>query len=182
MSKIIFIFIFTLSLLFSQDSQDFSFVGLSASTQKINIEPGGSLWEPSGSLWEPGGSSWEGGFGLKYGQQSLDMRTIFTLDYTHNSYYGASVEIDKILLDNMFGTPKLRPYLGAVVGYMRFDDDEVSRLYDDMNGFYLGGNFGFIIYAADTVDVDMSYHYYQVGNLDFLNDLHGATLAVHYFF
>ena len=168
MPRILFVSLLFLTFLFGESDQKFSFVGVSASTQSINTDLGDS--------------SWKGGFGLKYGQQSLDTRTLFTLDYTQDAYYGASVEIDKILLDNMFGTPKLRPYLGGVVGYMHFDDDEVSKLYDDMNGFYLGGNFGFIIYAADNIDVDVGYHYYQVGNLDFMNDLHGASLSAHYFF
>jgi len=163
-----------LTSLFGESSKDFSFMGLSVATQNINIDPGGS--------------SWEGGFALKYGQQSLDWRTVFNLDYTNDSYYGAFVEIDKILLDNMFGTAKLRPYLGGVAGYMKFNKDklnlppEESELVEETNGFYFGGNFGFIIYATDDIDIDLSYHYYKVQNLDFLNDLHGASLGAHYFF
>lgn len=168
MIKTFFVSLLFLTLLFGEKSQNFAFMGVSASTQNINKDLSGS--------------SWEGGVGLRYGQQSLDMRTLFTLDYTQNAYYAASLEIDMILMDQLFGTPKLRPYLGAVAGYMHFDDDEVSRIYNDMDSFYYGGNFGFIIYAADNIDVDISYHYYQVGSLDFLDDLHGATLAVHYFF
>jgi len=165
-----------LTSLFGESTQNFSFVGLSASTQNINPDPGDS--------------SWEGGFALSYGQQSLDWRTMFSLDYNSNSYYGAFVEVDKILLDDMFGTAKLRPYLGGVAGYMNFDTDELnipseledSELYEETNGFYFGGNFGFIIYATDNIDVDISYHYYKVQNLDFLDDLHGASLGAHYFF
>jgi opacity protein-like surface antigen len=115
---------------------------------------------------------------------------MFSLDYNSNSYYGAFVEVDKILLDDMFGTAKLRPYLGGVAGYMNFDTDELnlpseledSELYEETNGFYFGGNFGFIIYATDNIDVDISYHYYKVQNLDFLDDLHGASFGAHYFF
>ncbi len=163
-----------LTSLFGENSKDFSFMGLSLSTQNIDIYPGDS--------------SWEGGIGLKYGQQSLDWRTIFSLDYTQNSYYGASVEIDKILLDDMFGSAKFRPYLGGVIGYMSFDEDELnipleeSELFEETNGFYYGASFGFIIYATDNIDIDLSYHYYKVENLDFMDDLHGASLAVHYFF
>ena len=174
MFRTLFVSLLFLTSLFGQSSQDFSFMGVSVSTQEINIDPGDS--------------SWEGGASLRYGQQSLDWRTIFSLDYTNNAYFGASLEIDKILLDNMFGTAKLRPYLGGVLGYMSYDDDnlnipaEESELFEETNGFYYGANFGFIIYAADNVDVDIAYHYYKVENLDFLDDLHGASLAVHYFF
>ena len=174
MFKAFFLSLLFSSLLFGQSAKDFSFTGLSISTQNINTDPGDS--------------SWESGIALRYGQQSLDWRTIFALDYTKDSYYGAYLEIDKILLDDMFGTAKIRPYLGAVVGYMAYDEDnlnipvEESELLEETNGFYYGGNFGFIIYATDNIDIDISYHYYSVQNLDFLDDLHGATLAVHYFF
>lgn len=174
MSKAFFLSLLFTSLLFGQDSKDYPFMGVSASTQSINTDPG----DPS----------WEGGVALKYGQQSLDWRTMFTLDYTQDSYFGANLEIDKVLLDDMFGTAKLRPYLGAVLGYMSYDDDnlnivpEDSELYEETNGFYFGANFGFIIYAADNIDIDLSYHYYSIQNLDFLDDLHGGTLAMHYFF
>ncbi len=163
-----------LTSLFGESSKDFSFMGLSASTQNINIDPGES--------------SWEGSFGLKYGQQSRDWRTTFSLDYTQNSSYGAFIEVDKILLDDMFGTAKLRPYLGGVAGYMKVDKDELnialedSDLFEETNGFYFGGNFGFIIYATDNIDLDLSYHYYKVQNLDYMDDLHGASLGAHYFF
>lgn len=174
MSKAFFLSLLFTALLFGQNDKDYPFMGLSVSTQNINTDPGDA--------------SWEGGVSLTYGKQSLDWRTIFALDYTQNSYFGAHVEIDKILLDDMFGTAKLRPYLGAVLGYMSYDDKnlniapEDSELYEETNGFYFGANFGFIIYASDNVDIDLSYHYYSVQNLDFLDDLHGGTLAMHYFF
>jgi hypothetical protein len=168
MLRVLFVFLLFLHTLFGENTQNFSFVGLSASTQTVNTDPGDLKHEA--------------GFALRYGQQSLDWRTMFNLDYTVNTYYGASVEIDKILLDNMFGTPKLRPYLGGVAGYLKYDEDELSEWADETNGFYFGGNFGFIIYATDNIDADIGYHYYKVQNLDFLDDLHGATIAVHYFF
>jgi len=174
MPKTLFVSLLFLTLLFGQSSKDFPFMGLSVSTQTIDINAIDSAQET--------------GFGLRYGQQSLDWRTTFSLDYTQDAYSSISVEIDKILLDNMFGTPRLRPYLGGVVGYMRFDDNQLdipvdeSELFEETNGFYYGGNFGFIIYTADNIDVDLSYHYYKIENIEFLDDLHGATLAVHYFF
>jgi len=178
MFKAFFLSLLFSALLFGQNEKDYPFMGVSISTQ--NIYP------------ELGESSWEGGISLTYGQQSLDWRTIFALDYTQNSYLGAHIEVDKILLDDMFGTAKIRPYLGAVFGYMAYDVDnlnipldvilEDSELYEETNGFYYGGSFGFIVYAADNIDIDISYHYYSVQNLEFLDDLHGATLAIHYFF
>jgi len=178
MFKTIFLsLLFTFSLL-GQEEKDFPFIGVSVFTQNINVQEEDA--------------SWKNGVTLSYGQQSLDWRTIFALDYTQDTYLGAHIEIDKILLDNMFGTAKLRPYLGAVVGYMSYDDknlniplnptQEESDLYEETNGFYFGGNFGFIIYASNNIDIDISYHYYKVENINFLDDLHGGTLSLHYFF
>lgn len=168
MIRMLFIFILVMSAADAKSKQNFPFIGITASTQTINV-----IDEEK---------STEAGFGIRYGQQSLEWRTLFSLEYNQNSYSSFSVEIDKILLDDMFGTAKIRPYLGATAGYLKFDEDQLSMTYEETDGFYFGGNFGFIIYASDDMDIDLSYHYYEVKNLDFLNDLHGATLAVHYFF
>ncbi len=163
---------------FGQNEKNYSFLGISTSTRNINTNLGDS--------------SWEKGVSIKYGKQSLDWRTIFALDYTQNSYFGGHMEIAKILSDSMFGTAKIRPYFAAVIGYMIYDDSNLnipinptsqeSRLYEETNSIYYGGKFGFIIYATDTIDIDLSYHYHIVQNLEFLDDLHGATLSLHYFF
>ncbi|MFT7880653.1 MAG: hypothetical protein ABXS91_09705 [Sulfurimonas sp.] len=168
MIRMLFMLMLFFSLSEAQFNKDFSFVGISASTETVNL-----------NQEDPGHKT---GFGLKYGQQSLEWRTTFALAYHQQSYHSFSVEIDKILLDEMFGTPKLRPYLGGTVGYLNYDEDELDVAYDETKGFYFGGNFGFIIYATDDIDVDLGYHYYKVQNLDFLDDLHGLTLAIHYFY
>lgn len=168
MLRILIVSLLLLTSLFGQISEKFPFIGLSVSTQTININDEDEIRET--------------GFGLSYGKQSLDWRTTFSLEYNQNAYNSFSVEMDKILLDNMFGTPKLRPYLGGVVGYMKFDDDKLSEPFEETDGFYFGGAFGFIIYASDRIDIDISYHYYKVQNLEFLDDLHGGSLALHYFF
>jgi hypothetical protein len=164
--------LFTLMLFFSlseaQFLKNFSFVGISASTETVDIE--------NENLTH------KAGVGIRYGQQSQEWRTVFALEYHQTSYHSFSVEIDKILLDEMFGTPKLRPYLGGTAGYMNYDEDQLEMAYEESKGFYFGGNFGFIIYATDDIDVDLGYHYYKVQNLDFLDDLHGLTLAIHYFY
>jgi len=168
MLRILLVSLLFLTQLFSQSSQKFPFIGVSVSTQTLDINLKNKVQKA--------------GFGLKYGQQTLDLRTTFSLEYNQNSYSSFSVEVDKILLDNMFGTPKLRPYLGAIIGYMKFNNDELREPFEETNGFYFGGNLGFIIYATGHIDIDISYHYYKIKNLDFLDDLHGTSLAAHYFF
>jgi hypothetical protein len=164
----------------AQESEQFPFIGLSVSTQTIGFSDRNNT---------KGFDDTQTGISLRYGKQTQEWRTVFELNYHTDAYIGVSVEVDKILFDEMFGTPKLRPYFGMTAGYMYFDNlDDVplkpGETQDDLeqNGYYLGGTFGFIIYASDTVDVDISYHYYKIENLDYLDNMHGAEFAVHYFF
>ena len=88
------------------------------------------------------------------------------------------MEIDKILLDELFGTPKLRPYLGLSGGILKYKDDSL----EDTDGFYYGGNSGFIIYLTDTIDLDLSYHYNIVQEIKTVDSIQGATFSLHYFY
>lgn len=156
------------SLVFANSVPEFPFIGFSVSNQRLDTKIKTLEKETT--------------YRFKYGKQTQDWRTTFTFDYTKDSYQGIGLEVDKILLDGMFNTPKLRPYLGAVAGYMKFDDTEFTQNYKEHNSYYYGGNFGFIIYATDYIDIDIGYHYYIVDDLDFLDNIHGATFAIHYFF
>jgi hypothetical protein len=176
----IILFLFLSTALLAQKDEQFPFIGLSVSTQTIGFSDRNNT---------RGFDTTETGLSLRYGKQTQEWRTIFGADYHTDSYSGVFVEVDKILFDEMFGTPKLRPYLGMTAGYMYVNETDRVPLQpgeseDDLeqNGFYFGGNFGFIIYAGDTVDIDISYHYYKIENLDYLDDMHGAEVAVHYFF
>lgn len=163
MSKIILILIFTLSLLFSQDDEKFPFVGLGISAQTVDINTQNNK---------------ENTIFLRYGSQTLDWRTSFAYEFKSSDYQSLSVEIDRILLDELFGTPKLRPYLGLSGGILKYKDDSL----EDTDGFYYGGNVGFIIYLTDTIDLDLSYHYHIVQEIKTIDSMQGATLSLHYFF
>jgi len=156
-SKIILILIFTLSSLFSQEAEKFPFIGLGISAQTIDIK---------------------NTISLRYGKQTLDWRTFFTYEFKNTNYQSLSVEIDKILLDELFGTPKLRPYIGLSGGILKYKDDSL----EDTDGFYYGGNSGFIIYLTDTIDLDLSYHYNVVQEIKTLDSIQGATFSLHYFY
>lgn len=163
MSKIILILIFTLSSLFSQEAEKFPFIGLGISAQTIDINTQNNK---------------ENTISLRYGKQTLDWRTYFTYEFKNTDYQSLSVEIDKILLDELFGTPKLRPYLGLSGGILKYKDDSL----EDTDGFYYGGNSGFIIYLTDTIDLDLSYHYNIVQEIKTIDSIQGATFSLHYFY
>ncbi len=162
---LLFTFLCTL-LSAQQESEQFPFIGATLATHSIDMK---SLDQTS--------SQNETLLGFRYGKQSLDWRTVFTLS-GNNNLQTFAIEIDKILLDELFGTPKVRPYLGATVGYLHYEKHTSS----DNDGIYYGGNFGFLIYATATMDVDLSYHYYKVSALDPLDTMQGASLSLHYFF
>jgi len=93
MLKIILLFTLLFSSLFSNQTEEFGFLGLNISGKTIDLN---SNNEQTTSI------------GLRYGKQTLDWRMMFTYDYS-KEYQSFSVEIDKILLDELFGTPKVRP-------------------------------------------------------------------------
>ena len=164
MFKLLILFSLFFSSLFAEQ-ESFPFLGVNISTQTVDLKPTSSA------------SQKETSFALRYGQQTLDWRTTFAIGGNGN-FQTYSLEIDKILLDNMFGMPELRPYLGATIGYINYKDNSIIN--DD--GLYFGGNFGFIIYATDNIDIDISYHYYSFVDLDPLNSMQGGTIGFNFFY
>ena len=167
MTKLILLFTFLSTMIFAQeDLEQFPFIGVNITTHSMDFK---STTDTS--------SQNETVLGLRYGKQTLDWRTVFTLS-GNSDFQTFSVEIDKILLDELFGTPKLRPYLGATLGYLHYE----TIYSENSDGYYYGGNFGFLIYATANIDIDLSYHYYKVSDLDPVDTMQGANLSLHYFF
>jgi opacity protein-like surface antigen len=166
MKRITLLFLLTCSLLFSEKMEEYPFLGITISTQTTDIVDVSDI-----------DSQTETSIGIRYGRQTIDWRTMFTFEYVSDIYRSFSVEIDKILMDDMFGFPEVRPYAGAVAGAVTYlgGDDEAST-------YFYGVNAGFIIYATDNIDADLSYHYYRVSDFEELNNLQGVSLSLHYFY
>ena len=147
----------------AKESESFAFLGMGLSTQSIDLKDNNQR---------------ETTLFLRYGKQTLDWRTMFSYEFQGSNYQQFSVEIDKILLDEMFGTPKVRPYLGLSAGVLKYKDDTL----DDTSGFYYGGNTGFIFYLTDTIDLDLNYHYNVVQEIETLDSINGVSLSLHYFY
>ena len=166
MKKITLLFLLTCSLLFSDNKEEYPFLGITISTQTTDIASDADL-----------DSTTETAIGLRYGRQTIDWRTMFSFEYVKDIYRSFSVEIDKILMDDIFGYPEVRPYAGVTVGLVTYLGGE-----EDASTYYYGGNIGFIIYATDNMDADISYHYYRVMDFDELNAIQGGAFALHYFY
>ena len=157
--------LFTL-LYAQQDTEQFPFIGITAETHTIDFSSVAGVPKEK-----------ENSFGIRYGKQTKEWRTLFAFS-GNDGLKTFSMEVDKILLDGLFGMPEIRPYLGATLGYLRYQNDTVS----DNSGHYYGGNFGFLLYATDSVDLDLSYHYHSVSGVEPLDTMRGASLSLHYFF
>jgi hypothetical protein len=156
-------FLLFCSFLSAQESESFAFLGLGISAQSVDIQDND---QKETSLF------------LRYGKQTLDWRTLFTYDFKGSDYQQFSVEVDKILLDKLFGTPKVRPYLGLSVGILKYKDDTLA----DTDGYYYGGNTGFIFYLTDSIDLDLNYHYNIIQEIETVDSVNGISLSLHYFY
>ena len=170
MSKLLVLFVLLITTLFSnQEPESFSFVGISGSQNQVSFTKDSTLSNEKVIL--PG---------LRYGQQTVDWRTMFTLsgESGEKDMIEFSLEIDKFLVDDIFGYPEVRPYFGLTLGYLHYKDSAIEK----ENGYYYGGAFGFLIYLTDNIDLDISYHYKKVSDIDFLETLKGPSIGAHYFY
>lgn len=180
MAKFFIFFLFLLNPLFA--NQEYPFFGLTTSYNKISFISDSNLSNPT-----------ETTFGLRYGKQTQDYRTSFTLAGNGN-YQTFDMQTDVFLLDNMFGMPEIRPYLGATLGYMHYDDnllngytksissDTNNTKSSSTNNIFYGVNFGFVFYITDNIDMDIAYHYYFVDRLEPLDKMQGTSFSLHYFY
>lgn len=117
--------------------------------------------------------------GIRYGQQTQDWRTTFTLENREHGRQSLIVQMDKVLLHSI-GTPKLRTYAGFAIGAIsqkRADKDSKDI------GYIYGATVGIMYYITDTIDLDVSYRYLKTDNsVDSVDDFNSATLGIHYFF
>jgi len=164
MLRVTLLFLFIFTSLFSEDIEEFPFLGVSISTQTMDISNADNPKETS--------------YAIRYGKQTIDWRTMFSYEFSSNGYRSFSIEIDKILLDELMNMPELRPYLGLSAGSIAYDVDGAT----DHSGYFYGINAGLIIYVTDNMDADLSYHYYKVKSFDALDKITGASLSLHYFY
>lgn len=183
MSRSLIIFIFLFNTLFANQEQ-FGFIGLTGASDTVSFTSDADLSNET-----------ETTFGLRFGSQTQDYRTMFTVAGNSN-YQSFDVGVDVFLMDDMFGLPEIRPYLGGTLGYMGYDEDLLDTYREnlpvDINGtrptdtssIYYGVNFGFVFYVTDNIDLDVSYHYYFINedDLDPLDRMHGFGFALHYFY
>jgi len=164
MLRVTIFFLFIFISLFAEDTEEFPFIGVTVTTQSIDIQNIANQKVTA--------------TGLRYGKQTIDWRTMFSAEFGKNGYRAFSIEIDKILMDNIMGMPKFRPYLGLSIGSIHI----TNNVLNNTNGYFYGLNTGLLIYTTDNIDTDLSYHYHKVKSFEKVDTLKGGTLSLHYFY
>jgi hypothetical protein len=194
MSRFFILFIVLFSSLFAEQ-ETYPFIGVTVSTDTVDLKPA-VFTSKEGITFKTPTSERETTFGLQYGVQTKDYRTTFTAQ-GNSDFQAVDVEVDYILFDQMFGTPKIRPYVGATLGYIHYDEDLITHYNEPLiqkneendenttistsDGYY-GLDFGFLFYITDNIDLDVGYHYYFMDRLEPLDTMNGATFSLHYFY
>jgi|GEM_PF-995926 len=167
MVRYIFVFFCFFSVfLFGDGEYNYSFFGVGVTNETIKTDPKIKSKK---------------GYSLRYGQQTVDWRTTLNFDQVKSYNHQYQMSIDNFLTDTLFGTPKIRPYLGATAGKVYFDKTHLtaSQEYSDT---FLGARGGFVIYTTDLLDSDIGAYYYHPQNIKEVDKLYGVSISLHYFY
>jgi len=121
--------------------------------------------------------------GLRYGMQSNNLRTSISYDYGHksnNSYHTLMMEIDTGVFGNTFVNSKLKPYMGASLGFIQHNNKNLISPRD--RGYLYGINTGLTYIVNDLIDLDLGYKFLKTEKLDNIDSINDLTFAMHYFY
>lgn len=122
--------------------------------------------------------------GLRVGLQSSVWRTMFTYEDNFDSYRAFLIEADRTIVAGLMEN-RGRIYLGVSGGWIEYygqrELDSVLVDFEDY-GYAFGGNFGFMLYLSDQVDLSIDYRYLFTSSSCTLDDIHGFSVSLHYFF
>jgi len=192
MIRLLILFTFLFHTLDARE-ESYPFFGVTTSLHTINFKP---IVTESPNRLSLSDSESITNFGIQYGMQTKDYRTTFSYDYS-SDFQTFDIGVDYFLMDSMFGTAKVRPYIGGTLGYILYDKtlivqyNENRILANESNandttvstsdGYY-GFDTGFVFYITDNIDLDISYHYYVMDRLEPLDRMTGLSFSIHYFY
>jgi len=162
-----------------KDPEQYGFVGITGGY--LNLEQ--SL--EAEAVYFPRTES-KGVAGIRAGIQTNVWRTMFTVESNFESYQAFLIEADRTVVAGLI-EGKGRIYLGVSGGWIKFYGDRTT-IYDNVlvdfedYGYAYGGNFGFMYYLSDQVDLSLEYRYLLTSSSCSLDDIQGVNVALHYFF
>ncbi len=115
-------------------------------------------------------------FGLRFGAQNDEYRTMILFDYYDNTDEDQTFEVGLVTLDYFIisseaASVTIKPFIGLNVGYMNYESTLVEA-----TDFVYGGQAGVIVGVSDKIDIDLSYRYslaYEAMDMD-----HFATIML----
>jgi len=119
--------------------------------------------------------------GLKYGQQSENIRTSLSYNYgknSNNDYHLVIVQMDTGILSNTFTDSSIKPYIGASLGYM-YNKRSGN---ENKNGLLYGANAGLTYIVNDSIDLDLGYRFMKANKIDDIDSLNDVTFSMNYFY
>jgi len=192
MIRLLILFTFLFQTLHAEE-ETYPFFGVTSSLQTVQFKP---IVTEAPNRLELSDSEDITTFGLQYGMQTKDYRTTFSYDYS-SDFQTFDIGVDYIIMDSMFGTAKVRPYIGVTLGYILYDESLIveyneNRIVENedngdettvstSDGYY-GFDAGFVFYLTDNIDLDIGYHYYFMDRLKPLDTMTGFSLSLHYFY
>ncbi len=118
-------------------------------------------------------------YGFRLGAQTNEWRTMFVFDYYDSSDDDQNMEKAFLMLDYFFlqdDNSAFRPFIGLNVGYVNYESTYVE---DD--GFLYGGQVGFIVNVAESIDLDLSYRY-SLSDANAVDNMGSIVFGVNYLY
>jgi len=117
-------------------------------------------------------------FGVRLGAEKDEWRTTLIFDYFDSETNLQTVQQGLMTLDYyLLEEEMFKPYIGLNVGYGRYESDLVA----DVSTFLYGGQIGFVVHAADQINLDLSYRYSLTGD-EVFDHVGGVIFSVDYLF
>lgn len=155
------------------DSETKSFIGLEAGYAALDGKKFNLSSDETASFYSGSGAE----YGVRIGAQNDEWRATLGVNYYDSKdqkLQRGQAMVDYFFLSNPDAT--IRPYLGANIGYGRYESTFV-----DESGVVYGGQAGVVIRSGESLDIDLSYRY-SLGQVTALNGISSVTVGVNYLY
>jgi opacity protein-like surface antigen len=150
------------------------------SQKLLGIEVGAATIEADtfGVLGEANHRGSDVEFGIRFGAQNEEWRTMLMLDYFDSSdddqeYWKGLATVDYWITRQS----NFKPYVGLNLGYLSYTTSGI----DDDGDFIYGMQAGFAVDMGEAVQLDLAYRY-SFSASDYVDHVEGVVLAVDYKF
>ena len=158
MHKIIISSLLLTSIIFAEES--YTFIGAETSFVNYNNVSSTSI-------------------GLKYGVQNAMWRSSLSLEYAKNGSDRLTsfiFQADRGILKERVRKSNFKPHIGFSLGSIQHKNSKKEQ------GFGYGVNTGITYLLNQKIDLDLTYRYMKVNQIDALDSLNSLNLSLHYFY